>query len=94
MTSSYVSSRYYNQVVDYIQLEENGDIKPIVFYQFDDLYNKTYTIYEWSDTDKLWSVSYKYFGRPDLWWAIVEYNPEIKDFMNITPGTPIRIPNV
>jgi len=94
MSNIYISSRYYNQTIDYVQLEENGDIKPIVFYQFDDLSGKNYTVYTVVQGDRLDRLSYKFFGRPDLWWAIVEYNPELQNFINLAPGTVLRVPNV
>lgn len=94
MSDIYISSRYYNSTIDYLQLEYGSDIKPIVFYSFDDLYNKKYTTYTIAQGDRLDQLSYKFFGRPDMWWAIVEYNPEVQDFINLTPGITIRIPNV
>lgn len=94
MSDIYVSSRYYNQKIDYIQLEEHGHATPIIFYEFDDLRNKKYTLYTYSQNDRLDQLSYRFFGRPDMWWAIVEYNPEIQNFINIQPGTVLRIPNV
>ena len=94
MSNLYANSRYYNQNIDFIQLEDGEDITPIIFYQFDDLTNVKYNIYTTAQGDKLYQLSYRFFGRPDLWWAIVEYNPQVTDFFNITPGTQLRIPNV
>ena len=34
------------------------------------------------------------YNNPQYWWLIVEYNPEINDFINVTPGTILRVPNV
>ena len=94
MSDLYVSSRYYNQSVDFIQLEDGGDITPVVFYQFDNISGQNYYLYTYKKGDKLYQLSYKFFGRPDMWWAIAEYNPQIQNIMNINPGTVIRIPNV
>jgi hypothetical protein len=94
MSDIYTSSRYYNQTVDYISLEEGGDVRPIVFYQFDDLHDKNYGIYTFAQGDRLDRLSFQFFNRPDMWWAIAEYNPEIQDIFNIKPGTLLRIPNV
>jgi hypothetical protein len=89
-----VSSRYYSAVIDYITLYDGGDVKPIVFYEFDQISNKSYSVHVCVYGDRLDQLSYKYFNRPDMWWAIIEYNPEIRDFFNLLPGTYLRIPNV
>ena len=94
MSDLYVSSRYYFSPIDFLQVETGGEVKPIVFYEFDQLKNKSYTIHTVVYGDRLDQLSYKYFNRPDMWWAIIEYNPEIRDFFNLTPGTYLRIPNV
>ena len=94
MSDLYVSSRYYEQDVDYIQLKNNGPITPIIFYEFDDIESVNYTLHLFTDGDRLDQISFKYYGKPDLWWVVAEYNPEIQDFMHIQPGTYIRIPNV
>ena len=94
MSDIYASSRYHNQVIDYIQIKPGGNITPNVFYQFDDLYNKTFTLYAFKQGDKLYQLSYRFFGRPDMWWAIAEMNPEVQDFTRIQPGTLLRIPSV
>lgn len=93
MSDLYISSRYYSSPIDFIQLEEGGEVKPIVFYEFDQITDKSYTIHVVVQGDRLDQLSYRYFNRPDMWWAIVEYNPEIKNFFSLIPGTYLRIPN-
>ena len=90
----YQNSRYYSQDVDYVAFVENGDELPIVFYEFDELGNSTWTEHEYKSGERLDSLAYTYYGRPDLWWLIPEYNPEVKDHSNIAPGTILRIPRV
>jgi hypothetical protein len=87
-------SRYYNSNVGYVRKSYDGEYTPIVFYSPDSLATVTYRDHVYKQGERLEGLSYKYFNRPDLWWSIVEYNPEIKDFFNITPGTILRIPNV
>lgn len=87
------TSRYNFSVVDYLSKGKKVEATPIVFYVPDDLTNVSFKYYEYKG-ETLSELSWRYFNRPDMWWAIVEYNPEIKDFFNITPGTRIRIPNV
>ena len=56
-------------------------------------YFVAYNIYEWVETDRLDTLASKFLGDSELWWQILDINPEIIDPMDITPGTKIRIPN-
>ena len=90
----YSGSRYEEALVDYFSKEEYGTAYPIVFYTFDSLKNISFFTHIYSKGDTLHGLSQRYFKRPDLWWTIVEYNPEITDFTSIAVGTVIRIPSV
>lgn len=87
-------SRYEKSTVDYLSKVPYGAAKPIVFYKFDTLKSISFIYHTYTTGETLYGLSNRYFKRPDLWWAIVEYNPEINDFYNIDPGTVMRIPNV
>jgi hypothetical protein len=90
----YQNSRYYHQLIDHVAFTENGDLQPIVFYQFDYPGNTSWQEHIYSYGERLDSLAYKYYKRVDYWWLIPEYNPQIADFQNITPGTVLKIPNV
>lgn len=90
----YQTSRYYNQLIDYLSFSTTGDNYPIVFYEFDAPGNTTWSEHIYSEGERLDQISQNYYFRPDLWWLIPEYNPTISDFNNITPGTVLKIPNV
>lgn len=94
MSDIYASSRYYNSTVDFISFARNSDIYPFIIYQPDVLVNISYKVHVVIEGERLDQLSFRYFNRPDMWWAIVEYNPEIRDFFNIPAGTLLRIPNV
>jgi hypothetical protein len=49
--------------------------------------------YEWKETDRLDVVALRHLGQSNLWWQILDINPEIVDTMSVKPGTQIRIPN-
>lgn len=49
--------------------------------------------YVWRERDRMDLLAYTYLGSPNLWWEIMDYNPEIADAFNIPVGTIIRIPN-
>ena len=56
-------------------------------------YGTRYSIYEWVETDRLDLIAWKFLGSPNLWWRILDINPEILDATSIAPGTQLRIPN-
>lgn len=52
-----------------------------------------YFIYEWVETDRIDNVAHRFLGSPNLWWRIMDFNPDIIDPFTIKPGTQLRIPN-
>ena len=90
----YQNSRYYTQLIDYVSFVPDGDSFPIVFYEFDNPGTVKWQEHVYLEGERLEQISQKYYERPDLWWVIPEYNPQISDFDNIVPGTVLRIPNV
>lgn len=53
----------------------------------------SYFIYDWVETDRIDNVANKFLGSPNLWWRIMDFNPDIIDPFNIAPGKQIRIPS-
>lgn len=90
----FTGSRYSDATIDYFTKQEYGPATPVVLYKFDALSNISFFTHIYNDGETLHALSQKYFRRPDFWWAIAEYNPEIVDFTNIPAGTVIRIPRV
>lgn len=87
-------SRYYTSPIDFIQLEEQGDQLPIVFYEFGTLGTINPTTHIYTQGERLDQLAYKYYNRPTLWWLIALYNPSLPDISNIKPGTELVIPVV
>lgn len=85
------NSRYQNALIDYFALNTNEDVHPVLFYQIPDIGTINYFEYEWIDGDRLDSVALAFYGSSDLWWIILDNNPQIKDPNNIPPGTVLRI---
>ena len=56
-------------------------------------YQVSFFTYPGVETDRLDVLALKYLGSSELWWQILDINPEILDPFDITPGTSIRIPN-
>ena len=87
-------SRYEYSLVDYFRKDEHGETYPIVFYEFDDLDEISFTTHTYKKGETLQGLSQQYLRTPQLWWTIAEYNPEITDFVNLSENTVLRIPNV
>jgi hypothetical protein len=90
----YQGSRYEYSTVDFFSVVDGGDENAVVFYEFQDIGTISYRDYTWILGDRLDLISAKFYQRPDLWWYIIDANPEINDPWVIEPGTVIRIPNV
>lgn len=48
--------------------------------------------YAWVEGDRMENVSYQLLGSSNVWWKIMDYNPEILDAINIPVGSLLRIP--
>lgn len=49
--------------------------------------------YVWKERDRIENVAARLLRDSNLWWRIMDYNPEVIDPINIQAGTPIRIPS-
>lgn len=87
-------SRYYDSTIDYFAFTASGENYPVMFYEFSDLGKTNYIDYAWKQGDRLDNLATTYFLFPTRWWIIAEFNPKISDWLNVAPGTNIRIPRV
>lgn len=92
--SIYKGSRYEYSTIDFFKVNADGDSNPVVFYQFSPLGLIQYWTHTYVSGERLEQIAMQYYKRPEFWWLIAEYNPELEDFLNIEPGTKLRIPNV
>lgn len=90
----YSGSRYEYSLIDFFSTELNGDENPTVFYTMTDMGVVSYYEHVYGRDERLDLLATKYYGTPQFWWVIAEYNPEITDFTNIPAGTVIRVPRV
>ena len=88
----YQGSRYEYSTVDFFSTTPDGDENAVVFYEsyFTDSFAYTEHVYVLGD--RLDTLSFQYYGRTDMWWYIMDHNPEISDPHNIPAGTKLRIP--
>lgn len=54
----------------------------------------SYVLHEISSRDTLDYLSLKYYGRPDLYWVIADYNRINDPFIDITKLKSIKIPTI
>lgn len=92
--SIFKGSRYEYSTIDYVATDASLVEEPIVLYTASDLGLTSYWEHTYVQGERLDSIANKYYKNPKYWWLIVEYNPEITDFIDITPGKILRVPNV
>jgi hypothetical protein len=90
----YSGSRYEYSLIDFFSTKLQGDENPTVFYTMTDMGVVSYYEHVYGQGERLDLLATKYYGTPQFWWVIAEYNPEIIDFTNIPAGTTIRVPRV
>lgn len=52
-----------------------------------------YRNYAWTLDDRIDQLARATYGDVNKWWIIARANPEIMDWIDISPGTVIRIPD-
>jgi nucleoid-associated protein YgaU len=87
-------SRYEYSTIDFVSITDDGDANAVVFYEFEDLGTFSYVEHTYVQGERMDTIANRYYRRPDLWWIILDFNPEISDANNIKPGTVLRIPRV
>lgn len=92
--SIYKGSRYEYSTIDYFSTKIDGPERPYVMYTFSNLGLTNFWEHRYIQGERLEQIAFKYYNRPDFWWVIPEYNPQITDINNIESGTILRIPNV
>jgi nucleoid-associated protein YgaU len=53
-----------------------------------------YTFYTVTFADRIDNIASTFLGNPTLWYKIAQVNPQIMNWLNLQPGTVIRIPLV
>lgn len=52
-----------------------------------------YTYYMVKQGDRIDTIARFFYGDDTKWWLIADANPEILDWMTLTPATVLRIPS-
>ena len=88
----YLDSRYVDATLTKTYNPRRGSYE-LVAYRNWPSYKVSFFYHEWKETDRLDVLALRYLGKTDLWWQIMDINPEIIDTIDIAPGTQMRIPN-
>lgn len=56
--------------------------------------SKAFYYYTWTSADRIDLIALKFLGDAELWWQIMDLNPELTNPMAILPGSLVRIPSV
>ena len=87
----FADSRYADGVQLNAYDSRTFTVQKTIFRSWPD-YVEAFFFYNWVDGDRIVLVSNKFLGRPDLWWQIMDINPQILNPFTIAPGTQLRIP--
>lgn len=87
----FLDSRYADSTVIKAYDSRNQSYQLTAFRNFPE-YKTTYFMYEWVETDRIDDLALQFLGKAELWWQIMDINPEVLDPSDIAPGTKLRIP--
>jgi hypothetical protein len=87
----YLDSRYADGILFLAQEPKSNTNLMTVFRNFP-TYNIDYYWYEVTENDRIENIATKTMGDPDLWWQIMDINPEVLNPFNLEPGLQLRIP--
>ncbi len=88
----YFDSRYADSEVR-LALDSRTSKHRFTAYREWPVVSSEFFYYEWVEGDRIDWVSEKFLGKPNLWWRVMDANPEVLDPLTILPGTLLRIPN-
>jgi LysM domain len=87
----YQDSRYADGPLLKAYNARTGNYIQSVYRQWPTYQVQTYW-YEVVDGDRIEHIAAMKLGNPEMWWQIMDVNPEIINPFEIAPGTQIRIP--
>jgi nucleoid-associated protein YgaU len=88
----YSDSRYLDGALPVVYREYSGNHEQAVYRTWPS-YTVDYRYYTVNEIDRIEGIASKFLGNPELWWMIMDVNPEILNPFEIPPGTQLRIPN-
>jgi nucleoid-associated protein YgaU len=89
----YSDSRYADGLVVKVQDARRQSYQVSVFREFP-TESSGFRYYTWVENDRLDILAHEFLGDPNLWWHILDFNPEVINGLDIPVGTVLRIPSV
>jgi nucleoid-associated protein YgaU len=87
----YLDSRYADGPLFMAQEPKSGNYMLSIFRTFPS-YKMAYYWYEVTENDRIENIATKTIGNPNLWWQIMDINPDVLDPFTLKPGLKLRIP--
>lgn len=87
----YLDSRYADGVLFIAQEPKSDEFRLSVFRTFP-TYSAAYYWYEVTENDRIENIAARTIGDPNLWWQIMDINPEVLNPFELEPGLQLRIP--
>ena len=87
----YTRSRYQSAPVVYMLDGRSGVTHPAVMRPYAPPTPAT-TVTRWDYGTRIDIYGSALFADPELWWRVMDGNPEILDPASMVPGTPLRLP--
>ena len=88
----YLDSRYADGPLFKAADSRTGTFIQSVFREWP-AYEVKYHWYVVTEIDRIENIAVQTLGNPELWWQIMDINPEILNPFEIPAGTELRIPN-
>ena len=86
-----MDSRYADGPLFYGLEPKSKEYRLTVFRQWPSYVVSTY-IYEVNEMDTIQGIATETLGNPELWWQIMDVNPELINPFELQPGVQLRIP--
>jgi nucleoid-associated protein YgaU len=87
----YLDSRYANGPL-FKARDARKDVTVATVFRAWPTYISKFVLYEVTEVDRIENIAVKFLGNSELWWQIMDLNPEVLNPFEITPGTLLRIP--
>jgi nucleoid-associated protein YgaU len=88
----YTDSRYATGTINYVH-DSRLDKNQLSVYRSYPTSTYRFMTYTWTSEDRIDLIASEFLGSPNLWWKIMDINPEVVNPFTINPGTVLRIPS-
>lgn len=86
-----LTSRYQRNSTALVQ-DRNGNLQLSVLRRAPAAQSLRVSDYRWRDSERVDTVSTRYYQSESAWWMYAEANPEVLDWTQVAAGQQIRVP--